>query len=1089
MDIVEELKRNPESGARRLEAEYKAGLMSLARRFCHDEGDAEELVNRTFAEVVEDIDGFLAQSSFFTWIVSILNNLHAMDCRRKSHQTVVYPGIVPDVADESAQDEIYRNIDATFVRDAVESLPKEMRDVVVMHFLMEQPIAKVAQFLSLPVSTVKWRLHIARKELARRLGATVENAAKKPGGKAVIIALLLCGLTALGAAVWHLAVPGEAQDSADAGISLVASRVSSSEAETTGHATSDTRQAETGTLSFSTSSNLPQSPSGVAGSPQRGAEGGANFSSQGENMNITQTTRAAMLAATTLAMQTALPFTASGATLTLTASDASGKSSFDTWNISGGGTEAPSSANDYVVANNRYIRVIWNRTFEGNSISFGVVGGATGQMIIQRGDSAAGHTIGFKNGGAILNNGAFRPWESNRTPTISSAGPMTVMSPEGAPFRIAAAEVTSTSFNTNNAYTIAAPVKGAAGTALMLCAGGNASLPARADTFTITGSMADFHGKLIVSGGLAGGAYEAVPVSALLYNGSIGGDVVVERNASATFESITVGGSVVVQNGAQIQMRYTDRTLTTAGLELQAGSILLGRNYSTGATGKVAVTDSLTVEPGAIVMLGTHPYVGSGTNAIDFVLLTFPASKGTIPLENFVCPDVDGFPPCSLVTNLVNGVWQLAIHKEPHDVLNANDSTDTTISKALPSALTNATSWLSGEAPRSGRMYVANAGAGGLGSSNWPVIRTPYYSNTETPFVFAGDCLALGQGGAVYPCTKDVTFHRLNLSVNTTYILSLAGVPAYLRGKLHLLASSDTYPQKIQTYMRGLNTVAAEVSGPGTLNILGRNGSGNPYGDIEFTALNTNFTGRIKVYANVTSKAASAESYCHERVFVTDARNLGGPLNAFRADALELADYSVLEARNDVDLNVANRGVKVSGNAGFAAPENVTLAISNDITWNGTARKTGDGTLALGGKPLIASGATAALSVEEGCLQVRSTNAVDGVSVTFNDGAYLLVDAAAIGDVATYGAVDLSATPFGGTLPVAFDFPGGVPEGDETLTIAVATVADAAKAQSLELSARKISEHSVEFSHRTNADGTVTILAKIYKPAFVIVIR
>jgi hypothetical protein len=450
---------------------------------------------------------------------------------------------------------------------------------------------------------------------------------------------------------------------------------------------------------------------------------------------------------------------------------------------------------------------------------------------------------------------------------------------------------------------------------------------------------------------------------------------------------------------------------------------------------------------------------------------------------------VDGFPPCSLVTNLVNGVWQLAIHKEPHDVLNANDSTDTTISKALPSALTNATSWLSGEAPRSGRMYVANAGAGGLGSSNWPVIRTPYYSNTETPFVFAGDCLALGQGGAVYPCTKDVTFHRLNLSVNTTYILSLAGVPAYLRGKLHLLASSDTYPQKIQTYMRGLNTVAAEVSGPGTLNILGRNGSGNPYGDIEFTALNTNYTGRIKVYANVSSVAPGPDDYKHERVFVTDARNLGGPLNAFRADALELADYSVLEARNDVDLNVANRGVKVSGNAGFAAPENVTLAISNDITWNGTARKTGDGTLALGGKPLIASGATAALSVEEGCLQVRSTNAVDGVSVTFNDGAYLLVNAAATGDVATFGAVDLSATPFGGMLPVAFDFPGGVPEGDETLTVAVATVADAAKAQSLELSARKISEHSVEFSHRTNADGTVTILAKIYKPAFVIVIR
>ena len=111
-----------------------------------------------------------------------------------------------------------------------------------------------------------------------------------------------------------------------------------------------------------------------------------------------------------------------------------GSSSTVIWSRTQSATTAPSAANDYVVANNRYIRVIWNRTFGGNSISFGVVGGSSGQMIIQRGDSAAGHTIGFGNEGAILNNGAFRPWESNRTPTLSNAGPLTVTAPENVPF-------------------------------------------------------------------------------------------------------------------------------------------------------------------------------------------------------------------------------------------------------------------------------------------------------------------------------------------------------------------------------------------------------------------------------------------------------------------------------------------------------------------------------------------------------------------------------------------------------------------------------------------------------------------------------
>ena len=196
MDIVEEIKQDRERGAKRLEAEYKAGLMTLARRFCHDPGDAEELLNRTFAAVVEGIDDYLEQSAFFAWMCQILVNIHATDVRRKSHQNEVYPGIVPDVADESAQEDVYRNLDHSLLHEAIETLPQNLKEVIVMHYLMDEPVAQVAKFVGQPVSTIKWRLHVARKALAAKLGV----AAKKPGGKAVLLALALCALTALGAA-------------------------------------------------------------------------------------------------------------------------------------------------------------------------------------------------------------------------------------------------------------------------------------------------------------------------------------------------------------------------------------------------------------------------------------------------------------------------------------------------------------------------------------------------------------------------------------------------------------------------------------------------------------------------------------------------------------------------------------------------------------------------------------------------------------------------------------------------------------------------------------------------------------------------
>ncbi|MBQ7235308.1 MAG: hypothetical protein IJS36_07865, partial [Kiritimatiellae bacterium] len=396
-----------------------------------------------------------------------------------------------------------------------------------------------------------------------------------------------------------------------------------------------------------------------------------------------------------------------------------------------------------------------------------------------------------------------------------------------------------------------------------------------------------------------------------------------------------------------------------------------------------------------------------------------------------------------------------------------------------------AASWVGGEVPEKGRMYVAVNGVGGL--DEWPVVRTPYYTNTATPFVFEGDCLAIGQGGRILPCTRDVEFPLLYLSQNVTFPLSLANVPSYLRGSIYLRASSDSYPQRFQAYMRGLNTVAAEVSGAGTLFVTGRSGSGNPYGDVEFTALNTNYTGRIKVCAEVNNVAASADDYKHERVFITDARNLGGPLDEFKADALELADYSVLEARNDVDMNVANRGITVTGNAAFAAPENVTLAISNVITWNGAVRKTGDGTLALNGAARVESGATATLAVEEGCLRVGSTNALSGVSVTFADGAALLVDPDAKDDVATLGAVDLSDAPFSGKLPVAFVLPA---EGKPNYSnLAVCTVKDAATAAALTVTSVPVKGCNVTFTTRPNDDGTVTVLASVKAAGLMIVIR
>jgi len=97
MDIVEELRQDREAGAKRLESEYRAGLLAMARRLCSDLSDADELVNRTFAAVVAGIDDYLEQSAFFGWMCRIMINLNSADRRRRSDRDVTYPGDLPEI--------------------------------------------------------------------------------------------------------------------------------------------------------------------------------------------------------------------------------------------------------------------------------------------------------------------------------------------------------------------------------------------------------------------------------------------------------------------------------------------------------------------------------------------------------------------------------------------------------------------------------------------------------------------------------------------------------------------------------------------------------------------------------------------------------------------------------------------------------------------------------------------------------------------------------------------------------------------------------------------------------------------------------
>ena len=195
MCIASEICRDPEEGAKRLEREYKARLMSVAMNLCGDRSEAEALVYDAMGKAVAGIDSLSDSDKLFGWMCSILVNTHGKATRRMSNDKVMYTDNLPEQPEEpDGAESVSKSVDGALLRDAIAELPEKLRESVILRYFMDMPLIQVARFLKIPVGTVNSRLHLARKALAARLNPTAK--------KACVAALAVLALLGATAALW-----------------------------------------------------------------------------------------------------------------------------------------------------------------------------------------------------------------------------------------------------------------------------------------------------------------------------------------------------------------------------------------------------------------------------------------------------------------------------------------------------------------------------------------------------------------------------------------------------------------------------------------------------------------------------------------------------------------------------------------------------------------------------------------------------------------------------------------------------------------------------------------------------------------------
>ncbi len=169
-----------ETGARELFAQlvkrYERELYSYLRRYLGDAEIAEDVFQSTFLQVHLKRDQFEEGRRFRPWLYTIATN-QAIDCQRRTrrHRMVSLdqmvgdagsdpPGKLSDFLVSSDQDPLTHASEqerGEWVQGAMDRLSDQMRHVIHLVYYQGLKYREAAEVLSIPVGTVKSRLHAA----------------------------------------------------------------------------------------------------------------------------------------------------------------------------------------------------------------------------------------------------------------------------------------------------------------------------------------------------------------------------------------------------------------------------------------------------------------------------------------------------------------------------------------------------------------------------------------------------------------------------------------------------------------------------------------------------------------------------------------------------------------------------------------------------------------------------------------------------------------------------------------------------------------------------------------------------------------
>ncbi len=165
---------------------YQRKIMRLLSRMIRDQSEIEDVAQEAFIKAYRALPQFRGESAFYTWLyriaINTARNWLASNKRRPSAPSS-YESEDGETFDETdnltdnttPESELASRQIAQTVNKAIEDLPEDLRNAIVLREIEGMSYEDIAQSMNCPIGTVRSRIFRAREAIAEKLRPMMAN--------------------------------------------------------------------------------------------------------------------------------------------------------------------------------------------------------------------------------------------------------------------------------------------------------------------------------------------------------------------------------------------------------------------------------------------------------------------------------------------------------------------------------------------------------------------------------------------------------------------------------------------------------------------------------------------------------------------------------------------------------------------------------------------------------------------------------------------------------------------------------------------------------------------------------------------------